>query len=200
MKPRKKLFVLLILLPLFLGMTTEDGHASGSKEFLGKVINFFLLFGGLAYVLYKPVKMFLDARSQGVSRDLDLARASRKKAEKSLQQARDRLDTLSAEIDKLKKEAEEEALRQKQRILEAARRESVRIKQYAAQETDMLTKAGIRELRGYAAEAACALVRERIQKRMTPETQSSLNDKSIERLEKLYEKSGPGSKIHPGTH
>lgn len=199
MTPRKTFIVLFIVLPLFLGMTTEDEHGSGSKPFLGKVFNFILLVGGLTYVLYKPAKTFLDARGRGISRDLDGARASRKEAEKSLQQTRGRLETLSSEIEELMEEAEEEARREKQRILEAARRESDRIKQYAAQEIDMLTKAGIRELREYAAKAACALAQDRIQKRMTPETQSSLIDKSIERFEKLYEKSGPGSQIHAGT-
>lgn len=199
MTPKKTFIILFLVLPLFLGMGGEEAHGSGSQVFLGKVINFILLFGGLTYVLFKPVKMFLDARSQGISRDLDEAEASRTEAEKSLLQARGRLETISGEIEALMKEAEEEARREIRLILEAARRESDRIKQQAAQEMNMLTKAGIRELREYAAETACTLAQERIQKRMTFETQSSLIDKSIERLEKLYEKSGPGSQIHAGT-
>jgi F0F1-type ATP synthase membrane subunit b/b' len=47
-----------------------------------------------------------------------------------------------------------------------------------------------RELREYAAGLATEKARERILAKMTPERQARLIDSSIERLERLYEKSG----------
>jgi hypothetical protein len=53
----------------------------------------------------------------------------------------------------------------------------------------MLTKDSLREIKEYTAAIASDLARQRIQDQVNEDYQSSLIDKSIERLERLYEKS-----------
>jgi hypothetical protein len=56
----------------------------------------------------------------------------------------------------------------------------------------MLSSAGLRDIREYIANLVTAQAQERILKKLTPKSQSLLIDKSIERLEQLYEKPSAG--------
>lgn len=187
---RKKILVILILLPLFVFMASRDEeHTSKFKDFLGKTINFIVLFGGLAYILSKPIRSFLEKRSQDIERLLRETEGSKKEAELRLQEAKARLAGLEDEITKIKKEAVMEGRREKQRTLQLAHKEAERIKYFTKQEIEMMIYAGIQDLKEYTAELAAALAEERIKKKMSRDDQSLLINKSIAKLDELYEKS-----------
>ncbi len=195
--PRRKIFLILFLLPLFISMVSADEqHSSNLRDFIGKTINFILLFGVLAYFLFKPVRNFLQKRSQDIERGLKEAADAQREAELKLREARTRLAALEGEIEKLKKEAEIEGRKEREKIIQLAQQEAERIKYFAKQEIEMLMRAGIRDLKEYTAEMASALAEERIKKKMSPEDQYFLIDKSIEKLDELYEKSNSRKKIH----
>lgn len=196
----KKIFLILFFVPFFLSMAAGDGRPSAALEFIGKSINFIILFGGLAYLLAKPLRNFFEKRSQDVERSIKEAETSRREAELRLQETESRLQGLGEEIEKLRENAELEGRRIETKIAQIAEQEAERIRYFARQEVEMLFKAELRELRAYAAELAIKIAEERIRKKMTPRTQSLLINESIERLEELHEKSGPDQKIHPRSH
>lgn len=192
----KRILVLLILSPLLVQSAMAVEHSS---ELLGKAVNFVVLFGSLAYILHRPLRRFLEARAQRIENALKEAENSRKEAEKRLSEMRERLGRLEEEIARIKREGEEEGRRQKGRIIDKAQKEAERLRHFTEEEIEMLTRAGIRELKEHAAELATALACERIKHRLTPETSSALIDKSIEKIERLYEKAGIGQEIHQGV-
>ncbi len=196
--PIRRIFLILLLLPLFISMVSADEeHSSNLRDFIGKTINFIVLFGGLAYFLFKPIRNFLQKRSQEIEQGLKDAEDAQREAEQRLQEAKARLATLEDEIEKLKKEAEIEGRKEKERIVQLAQEEAERIKYFAKQEIEMLMRAGVQEdLKEYTAEMASALAEERIKKKMSPGDQSFLIDKCIEKLDELYEKSNSDKKIH----
>ncbi len=194
---RKKLILILLVLPFFIFMSPEEEeHSSGIMDFLGKTVNFIILFGGLTYLLYKPIRSFLEKRAQNIETSLKEAADSRKDAEQRLKEIEKRLAGLEKEIEKVMKEAENEGEREKEEILLKAQKETEKIKYFAKQEIDALTRSRIRELREYSAVLATALAEERIKRKMSPELQSLLINRSIERLDKLDEKPNSGQKIH----
>ena len=198
MTERRKILVVLFLLPFFIFMVSaEEEHKSGFIDFLGKAINFIVLFGGLAYLLRKPLRSFLEKRSQDIQRTLKETEASRKEAEQKLQEAKAHLAGLEEEIEKMRKEAGVEGQKERERTLQLAQKEAEKIRYFAGQEIEMLTRAGIQELKEFTAELAASLAEERIRKKMTLEDHSQLIDKSIERLSELYEESNSDKKIHP---
>lgn len=198
MTERRKILVVLFLLPFFIFMASaEEEHKSGFIDFLGKVINFIVLFGGLAYLLRKPLGSFLEKRSLDIQRTLKETEASRKEAEQKLQEAKAHLAGLEEEIEKMRKEADVEGHRERERTLQLAQKEAEKIRYFARQEIEMLTRAGIQELKEFTAELAALLAEERIRKKMTLEDHTQLIDKSIERLSELYEESNSDKKIHP---
>lgn len=194
---KKQILVLFFVVPFFFNMAlAEENHAPSYKEFLGKTINFIILFGGLAYFLFKPLRNFLEGRAAKIDRSLRDMEESRREAEQKLEEVKNRLNLLEQEINKIRREGEVEGRREKDRIIKDARLGAERIRHFAKQEIEMLTREGIQGLKEYAAELATAMAQQNIKKRMTDEAQSLIIDKSIEKLEKLYEKSDSNKEIH----
>lgn len=190
---RKHLLALLLVLPLLVFMSGEEEHnGSNPMEFVGKVVNFVILFGGLGLLLHKPLKKFLEDRGRKIVRSIKDTRESRKASEARLEEARERLEKLTGEIARIRSEANERGQAEKEGIVGRAREEAERLQQLAQQEIGLISQSVTRELREYAAGLATDQARERIRARLTPERQARLIDRSIQRLERLYEKSGTG--------
>lgn len=201
MKEKQKILVILFLLPFFVSTASaEEEHASNFIDFLGKSINFIVLFGGLTYILYKPIRSFLEKRAGDIRRSLKEAEDLRREAELKLQESRTRLASLADEIERIKKEAEIEGQREREKALQLTGHEAERIKSFARKEIEMLLQAEIRHLKEYTAEKAVALAEERIKGKLGPEDQSFFIDKSIKRLDRLYEKPNTRKKIHSGVN
>jgi F-type H+-transporting ATPase subunit b len=190
MARKTSLILIFIVLPFLLFMSVEDKHHdSNPMAFIAKVVNFLILFGGLAYVLRKPIKQFLEGRAAEIGTTMRGAEESRHGAEKDLEHTAKRLQELSQEVEELKDKAVLDGQREKDRIIRAAQEEGARMKEAVQQEIEMISRAGIRGLKEFAVTLAAAEALERIQKRLTPEKHTRLIDDSIERLENLYEKS-----------
>jgi F-type H+-transporting ATPase subunit b len=193
MSGKNGILLVLVLLPLFLFLSPgETEKAAGTADFAGKVVNFLLLFGGLGFFLYKPVRTFLENRTLEIRRSLEEAKSSRKEAEDRYEAMMRRVEGLSGEIAKMKAEAEAQGNKEKARIAKQAEEEAARVLRLVRQEIDAHTQTGIREVRTFVAETATSLARERIRKNLVPDDHSLLVDKSIERLSKLDEKSTAG--------
>jgi F-type H+-transporting ATPase subunit b len=160
-------------------------------DFLGKVVNFLLLFGGLFFVLRKPVGALLVKRTEDVGTGLRKAETDRTDAEARAEGSRAKLAGLGAEVDALKSAAEEEGRRETERIARAARDEAERLKKLTRQELDEQVRRSVRELKAYAAARATELARERIIRKLTPDRQAALIERSIDSLARLHEEPGP---------
>ncbi|MDH7512808.1 MAG: ATP synthase F0 subunit B [Clostridiales bacterium] len=183
-------FLLLLSLPLATGAaSTEEGHGSALLDFLGKTVNFLLLFGALAFFLAKPARAFLKEIVLSIEKTIKETERARKSAEENLETAKKRLAELGDEIERIKIGGEEAGQAEKNRILSYARQEAERIKAFAGQEITRHSKLARRRLRKHAAELAVSLARSRIEKRMTDELHSRLIEKSIQGIGKLYEDS-----------
>jgi len=168
-----------------------SGHVSATMDFLGKLVNFLILFGGLAFVFRKPLKAMLAKRSADIGETIRQAEEDRAGAEAKAGESQAKMSGLEGEVRRLKIAAQEEGRRETERIARTAAEEAERLKKFTRQELEEQVRRGVRELRTYAAARATDLARERIRKRLTPELQADLIDKSIDRLSRLNEKSGP---------
>lgn len=163
----------------------EAGAAAASMDFLGKVVNFLILFGGLGILLRKPVRALLEKRSADVRRALDEAQAARVEAAEKRAVAAARLGGVAAEIGRMKAEAAARGRLEQERIDRAAVEEGARLRDLAGREIDTQAQTALRELRAFAAETATSIARQRIRARLGAGDQTALIDKSIERLSRL---------------
>jgi len=196
---RKRVLTILFILFLFLPSWAEEEHGSRAKDFLGRTLNFVVLFGVLAYLIRKPLRSFLESRATKIQESLEEMKTSRRRAEMKLKEVKERLNLLEQEIEKIKEEGEKSGLEDRDRIIQEAQREAERIKRYTHDEIEMLTRLGMAELREYAAELATALAQERIKQKITPKISSRLIDGSIEKIEGLYENTGTHKEVRSRT-
>lgn len=188
MSPVKKVPAAALLAALLcVGATAEGEGHSAALAFLGKVLNFLILFGGLGSLLHKPLRGMLEKRSGEARSALDAARASRSEAEARRETVRAKLESVGGEVERMKADAAARGQAGRERIARAADDEGARLRDLAAREIEAQTRNAVRELKGYVAEAAIAIARERIRGRLAREDQAALVDRSIERLSKLHE-------------
>lgn len=179
----------LLILPLFLFMSAaEGGHVSATMDFIGKTVNFLILFGGLGFLLRKPLAAMLAKRSADIQETIRLADAGKADAERRHGDFEARLAELEDEVRRMMATAEGVAQGERERIARLAAEESQRIRRFAEQEIDEQLRAAKQALRAYAADAATGLARDRIRKRLTPADQAALIERSIGRLSSLHEK------------
>jgi F-type H+-transporting ATPase subunit b len=192
MKTRRPCILVLFAVPFLLFMSVEGGRqVSATMAFLGKLVDFLILFGGLALVMRKPFMAMLAKRTADIGDSIRDAEGARAGAEAKAGESRARMSGLEKEVRRLKIAAEEDGRRETERISRAAEREAERLKKLARQEVEEQVRRSVRELKTYAAARATDLARERIRKRLTPKFQAALIDKSIDRLSDIHEKSGP---------
>ena len=90
MKERQKILIVLLLVPLFVFMASaEKARSANFVDFLGKTINFIILFGVLIYLLFKPVRNFLEKRRHDIEHLLEETEYSKTEAEQKLKEALD---------------------------------------------------------------------------------------------------------------
>ncbi len=184
---------LLALLPLFLGFSSsEENHASPFLDILGKTINFLLLFGGLGFLLAKPLRKFLADAGLAVAQTIRKTEKAKRNAERKLEALQARMEGLESEVEKIRQAGREAGGNEKDRLLAQARQEGDRVKSLAEMEIEAHAQAARAELREYAAGLAVALAETRINQRLTPEIHSRLIDRSIRKLDELYEKAHSG--------
>ncbi len=152
------------------------------------MLNFLVLFGGLGFLLRKPLLSFLERRGQDINTTIKEAKKEREETEKKYKHVLGRLQKLKEELEEIRKGAEEEGQNRKESILQTAEKEAERIKNFARQEIEMFYQTKVRELKAQTAELATELAKANIRAKMTPERQSLLIDLSIDKLEDFYDK------------
>jgi F0F1-type ATP synthase membrane subunit b/b' len=187
-RPKRTAALLLLLLPFWLGFSSADeSRVSPLTGLLGKTVNFVILFGGLGFLLAKPLRKFLAEIGLSVEKTLQQTVKAKTDAEDRLESLQERMETLEQEVRKIKSDGEEAGRWEKERTLAQARQESEKIRSFAALEIQALAQSAAAELRERAAETAVSLARVSIERRLTPEFHSRLIDESIRSLGTLYE-------------
>ena len=179
MKRLLPFFLLLIVVSApALVLAQEEKHEkpeeSSTKELVWKIVNFVLLFGGIAYFIRKPAGEFFAARTAAIQKDMAEAREARQKADQRLTEIEQRLSRLGDEIGALRAEAAREDAVQQERLRQASEAEAAKILSGAEAEITTMARSARLDLKSFAAKLAVDLAEERIRGRMNPEVQGRL--------------------------
>jgi F-type H+-transporting ATPase subunit b len=150
-----------------------SGGGHGTLDFW-KWINFALLVGIFAYFLYKKAGGFFRTRTGEIVRDLKEAARQKTEAEARYAEIDRRLASLGAEIEALRGKAREESAAEHERLRRDTERDLAKIQAQAEQEIAAASKAARQALRAYSAELAVELAQEKLQARITPESDDAL--------------------------
>jgi F-type H+-transporting ATPase subunit b len=156
---------------------------------IAKAVNFALLIGILAYFLRTPLAGYLNGRIGKVREDLLTAKQTRETAVRQLAEIDAKLAALPAELAALKKRGAEDLVAERTRIEQDALVERQRVLEHTRREIDMRLRVAKRELLELGASLAVGVAAERIRTSITPDDQARLVDRYTAQLQTG---SGPG--------
>lgn len=163
---------------------TEAAHEDpGWFPVFAKAVNFALLIGILTYFLRAPVAGYLNGRIGKVREDLVTAKQTRETAVRQLAEIDAKLAALPAEIEALKKRGAEDLVAERARIEQDALVERQRVLEHTRREIDMRLRVAKRELLELAANLAVNVASERIRASITPDDQARLVDRYAAQLQ-----------------
>lgn len=156
-----------------------------TNTFLAQTVNFILLIGILYYLLYKPVRQFMDQRTAEIEGQIRSAEENQKAAEalrlelerqtqESRQQARQFLDEATKRAEQVQAQLIAEARAEAQTIIEKAREAAQREKEQAW-----------KELKQQAGELSLLLASKVISESLDQAKHQSLIDETIRQLNTL---------------
>jgi len=94
------------------------------QQILLHMLNFVILFGGLYFILYSPVKKFIDERKKSYE-NMDIeAKEALEKAKNAQKQYDEKMSSVNYEIEKMKQISQEEAGVEAKKLIEKAEKEA----------------------------------------------------------------------------
>jgi F-type H+-transporting ATPase subunit b len=139
-----------------------------------KWANFLILAGLIGYMIGKNAPGFFASRSQQIRKDMLEAEQARAESEAKMADVEKRFASLEADIAALRAESQREQTAGEASVRSATSAEIAKIQHNAKQEIEAAGKAARQELKRYTAGLAIELAQQKIQARMTPETQADL--------------------------
>lgn len=161
-----------------------DEHEAGGGwgATIAKTVNFAILVSVLVYFLRAPFAAYLTGRIAKVREDLVSAQQTRETAARQLADIDAKLKALPLEIEALKQRGAEDIVSERKRIEEAAEADRQRLLDATRREIEMRLRIARRELLELTAERAVAAARERITESITAEDQARLVDRYAAQL------------------
>jgi F-type H+-transporting ATPase subunit b len=137
-------------------------------------INFLLLVGALGYLAKKNAGPYFAQRSEQIRKGMVDADRARAEADAKVAEVDRRLANLAAEVEKLRREAHEEARSEAHRIHLETAAEMAKIQTRTLEEIAAAGKAARLDLRRYSAGLALSLAETKIAGRLSPQVQDGL--------------------------
>lgn len=140
----------------------HTGLTNNQAYWLCIILNFAVIFFAIGGLLRKMLPGYFNGRTATIQKGIEEARKMSEDARRRLADVEGRLSRLDTEISGMKKEAEENAQTEEQRLLAAGEEERRRIVTSAEQEIEMAASTARRELKAYVAELAIRLAEKKI--------------------------------------
>jgi len=150
----------------------HTGLSNNGAYWLCIGLNFAVIFFAVAGLMRKILPGYFKGRTTTIQKGIEDARKMSEDARRRLAEVEGRLSRLDADIAEMRREADENAKAEEQRLLAAGEEERKRIVASAEQEIESAANAARRELKAYVAELAVELAEKKI--RVSNDTDEAL--------------------------
>ena len=144
--------------------------------------NFAVLFGGLIYLLRKPMGEFFQNRRNDIASGLQRAQDAQSGAKARMDEIEQRLANLTADMAALKAEAEKESLLDREKILSEARREVERVVEQSHQEILRVARTVERQIKETIADQVMERASNTLRSEMTQDDEKRVVVRFIKKL------------------
>jgi F-type H+-transporting ATPase subunit b len=180
------ILILLILCMNGIASAEEAAHEGGGfvKEWLWKIVNFAILVAVLVYFAKKPLRNYLQARTEAIKKSLEDAKQAREMAEQGLREVEERLKYKDKELEEIVAGAKTTGEAERENLLKEAQKMSERILAQSKSNIDYELKKAKDAIKEEAVELAMELAERRLKEKLTPAHQKKLIEESIAKLER----------------
>lgn len=155
----------------------------GLPPIFWRVFNFVLFFGGLGYLLSKPLRSFFASRREGIARQLAEATRQRAEAEELRREMEARVAGLQEEIASLRERLRGDGEREREALAQQGEAEAAKLVAQVEQEAGRRIEAARAQLAREASEAAVQLARELLSRELGPADRDRIFRATLERLQ-----------------
>lgn len=142
----------------------------------------FILFFALSYLLFNPVRAFLEKRKKKISDELSEAERSLREAEAMKNEYDERLHASKKEAAEILDDARKKALRSQNEIVLEAREEANRIRREALSDIEQEKVHARDDMKNEMVEIAALLAKKAVSGEMTPEISDALVDETLRQI------------------
>lgn len=174
---------LLLFAFLFGGIELRAAEQGGGEDLTLTWINFAILVVLGGYFLGKALPPFFRSRSDDIQKGIVEAQKIRQEAEQRAREVEAKLASLGMEIEKFRRQAQEEMEQEGSRIRKETERHIQKLAQQAELEIETAGKLARRGLQAYAARLSLELAEERVKQKLTPAVENGLIEDFVSDLE-----------------
>lgn len=189
----RKVLLLLVLSVVMCGTVSfaapqeQSEGAKAEKEespihVVAKWANFVVLFGGLIFLLRKPMGEFFTGRRKDIASGLERAQNAQTSAQARMDEIELRLAQLSTEVASLKTQAEQDSLAEREKILAEARHEVERVIEQSRQEIERIARSVERDIKEHIADQVIDRAGTALRTEMTQDDQKRIVVRFIQKL------------------
>ncbi|MCR4429756.1 MAG: F0F1 ATP synthase subunit B [Tepidanaerobacteraceae bacterium] len=148
-----------------------------------QLVNVFVLFYFLKKFFYKPLGEFLERRRKKLESLFAEAENRKKEAEQLYEDYKAKLDNASSEARAIIEQAKKEAAAFRREIIQNAKMEAENIAAESRREIERQKSVAFSELRGKAAEMSIMIASKILEEKLSPEDHRRLINRVIERMD-----------------
>ncbi|MEM1348212.1 MAG: ATP synthase F0 subunit B [Myxococcota bacterium] len=170
----------------------EEGHHGVDwKHFAGSVVNFMIFCGIIVYMAKDSVRNFFESRRDTLAADMQEAERLKAEAEAKLAEYTEKLDQLTTEREAILEEYNVQGEREKERLIEDAKRQVTKMRQDAELMIRQELKSAIARIEEKAVDEAVHLAREMAREKLAKQTlQKKLVDDYLSDMDGMEDMEG----------
>lgn len=176
-------FIILFMFAMPL-LAVEPGgeHHFDMVEFIARIVNSAIFFGGLVYLIGGAVRKFFGDRVKTIRESLEIAEKSREEAKRRLDEIEEKISRLDQELAEIEAQAKLEAEKEREKIHAQAEQEAARILEQAGAEIENIRREALLDLKSFIAELAVAEAEKMIKETVTNQDRKRLFAEFTDRL------------------
>ena len=152
------------------------------SEAFWTAINIFILFAGLSYLLFNPVRDVLEKRKQKIAEELATAADDMKSANALKEEYEAKLKNVNKEAEDILEAARKKAMNRETEILDEARAEASRIVERANREIELERKKAIDSLKQDVVNIAALMAQKAVGSSIDIKIQNALIDETLKEM------------------
>ena len=145
-------------------------------------INIFILFLAGSYLMFNPVRNFLNKRKEGIANDIDKAKADMQDAEAMKAEYEAKLKEVDKEVEAILADARKRALAREEQIIEEAKTEAAHIIKRAHNEVLLEKKGAADDMKKEMIALASVLAGKVVSASIDTDIQASLVDETLREM------------------